>query len=91
MADNPSDNGPSDTAVRIATTVAALAAAFVVQRALAMGWRAITGHSAPRADDGEVSPAEIITYTALSAAAVATARVFATRKAHSLVKRQATA
>jgi hypothetical protein len=78
---------PNETAIRIATTVAALAAAFVVQRAVAAGWRAVTGHHAPRADDDDFSLGEIITYTAISAATVAAVRVFTARQAHHLVRR----
>lgn len=82
--DEPQGN---ETAVRIATTVAALAAAFVVQKAVAAGWRAVTGHQAPRADDDEISLGEIITYTAISAATVAAVRVFTARKTNKIVKR----
>ena len=83
------DHPSNEVAVRVANTVAALAAAFVVHKAVAAGWRAVTGHPAPRLDDDEISLGEIITYTAISAATVAAVRVFAARKAHRLVKRVA--
>jgi hypothetical protein len=88
MADQDHSDS-SEMAVRIATALAAAAAAFIVQRALAMGWRAVTGRSAPRADDATVSVAEIVTYTALTSAVVATARVLAARKAHDMTDRRA--
>ena len=84
MASSQSDH---DMTSRVVTTVAALAAAFVVQRAVAAGWKVVTGHSAPGADDGEVGLGEILTYAAISAGAVAVARVFATRRASHLVRK----
>jgi hypothetical protein len=67
--------------IKVATTVAALAAGFVAQRALQAGWKAVTGRPAPGADDDQVSLGEIMVFTALSAAAVAVIRVWATRGA----------
>lgn len=86
MASSQSDQ---DMTVRVVTTVAALAAAFVVQRAMAAGWKAVTGHPAPGADDGEVGLGEVLTYAALTAGAVAVTRVFVTRRAARLVRRSA--
>jgi hypothetical protein len=74
-----------DTTARVVTTVAALAAAFVVHRAIAVGWKVVTGHPVPGADDDEVSTAELVTYAAISAATVAVVRVIAARKATLLI------
>jgi len=74
-----------DMTARIVTTVAALAAALVVQRAIAAGWKVVTGHPVPGADDDQVSTAELVTYAAVSAATVAVVRVIAARKATLLI------
>jgi len=76
-----------DMTARVVTTVAALAAALVVQRAIAVGWRAVTGHSVPGANDDQVSTAELVTYAAISAGTIAIVRVIVARKAGQLVSR----
>jgi len=83
----PVDDQGSDMVVRVATTVAALAAGFAAQRALQAGWRLATGKSAPTADDDDVSLSEILVFTALSAGAVAVIRVWASRSARKAVVR----
>jgi len=85
-----------DTATRVATTVAAVAAALVAQAALAAGWRMVTGHSAghpaplrtvtgrspaPSPGPDDDSPlTEVLVFAAISAATVAVARTWAARK-----------
>lgn len=74
------DDARDEMMLKVATTVVALAAAFMAQRALATGWRVITGHTAPAIDDDEVSVPELITYAAVSAAAVAGVKLLADRR-----------
>jgi hypothetical protein len=76
----------SDPATKIATTVAALAAAFVAQRALALAWRAVTGH-APDEDEDDNSLAEMVVFAAVSAATLTLAKSLATRKARAYMAR----
>jgi hypothetical protein len=80
-----SDDASSDRMVKMATTLAALAAGFAAQRALQAGWRMVTGKPAPGADDDEVSLGEVLMFTALSAAAGAVIRVWTTRGARKLM------
>ncbi|MFZ0323880.1 MAG: DUF4235 domain-containing protein [Actinomycetes bacterium] len=76
-----------DTATRVVATIAAVGAAFLVQRALSTGWRTVTGRPAPSANDEDVSMGMILAYAAISAGAVAVARVYAMRRAQSLMKK----
>ena len=80
--------GGNDMVAKAATTMAALLAGFAAQRALQAGWRMATGKPAPGADDDEVSLGEILVFTALSAAAVAVIRVWATRSTRKVVARR---
>lgn len=66
--------------IKMATAVAALAAGFAAQRALQAGWHLVTGRNAPGPDDDDDgSLAEVLVFTALSAAAVGVIRVWVTR------------
>jgi hypothetical protein len=87
-AQDTSEDLANDRMVKMATTVAALAAGFAAQRALQAGWRLATGKPAPGADDREVSLGEVLVFTALSAAAVAVIRVWATRSARKMLAHQ---
>jgi len=80
-------DGRDEMMLKVATTVVALTAAFLAQRALATGWRVVTGHSAPAVDDDDVSIPELITYAAVSAAAVAGVRLLADRRVRRLLTR----
>lgn len=83
MADTTAD--AADPTTKVVATVAALAAAFVAQRVVAVGWRAVTGRSATQDDDSPLG--EIVVFAALSAATVALARTWANRKARAYVAR----
>lgn len=77
MAD---DSGSSEVLTKVAVTVAAMAAAFVAERAVRMAWRSVTG-AAP-ADGNDDSPLpEVLVFAAVSAATMAVARQWASRKA----------
>ncbi len=93
-AQEPQQHGEdagSDRMIKMAGTLAALAAGFAAQRALQAGWRLATGRSAPGADDDDVSLGEVLVFTALSAAAVAVIRVWATRETRKVLTHSAAA
>jgi hypothetical protein len=59
---------------------AAFAAALVVQKVVALAWKAKTGHRPPAADDqGDAGLAEVVAAAAITGALVAMSRVLATR------------
>lgn len=67
---------------KLVTTAAAVAAGFAANKALSIGWKAVTGHEPPTGDDdGEVSMGELVVFAAVSGAVVAFARTYATRGA----------
>ncbi len=76
MAD---DKAPS-TLAKIAGTGAAVVAAWVTQRVVAVAWTAAAGHRPPKPDDDlEGRFAEIAAVAAVTAAAAAVARLYAAR------------
>ncbi len=81
MADQKSDS----TLVKVAGLVAATGAAWVAGKLIDKLWTAIFGHSAPKADDGEVRFAEIAGAAIVSGALIALFRVAATRGARRLI------
>ena len=75
MADQKSDS----TVVKIVGLVAAAGAAWVAGRVIDKLWTAFFGHSAPKADDGEMRFAEIAGAAIVSGALVALFRAAATQ------------
>ena len=76
MADKPS----TPLLAKIVGLVAAGLAAWLATQAVNQSWKATRGHKPPRAEDpGDAGLAEIVAAAALPGAAVAVARVFATR------------
>jgi siroheme synthase len=79
-----------DPAIRAVTTVAALAAAFVAQKAVAAGWTFVTG-SNPRDEDDDDQPLlEVLVFAAVSAGAIAVAKTWAARRAAAYVQQGTT-
>ena len=70
-------NGDGDGPPQAVITIAALAAGLVAQRVVSAGWRFIRG-SNPTHDDSPLP--EILAYAAVSAAAVAMAKGWATHR-----------
>lgn len=65
---------------KIVGGIAALVAAWAVQKLIDKSWQRVTGHSAPKPEDeGDNRFSEIVAATAVSGALVAIARVLATR------------
>jgi len=76
MADEPTHS----TLAKITGGIVAIAAAWAVQKALAGIWKAASGHTPPKPEDGDdAGLAEIAAAAALTGALVALTRVFATR------------
>jgi hypothetical protein len=84
MADDAGQPAP-DTATRVATTVAAVAAAFVAQRALVVAWRTVTGHQPD--EDVDSSLTEVVVFAAVSAATIAVARTLVSRRVRAYMQR----
>jgi len=73
------DEAPS-TLAKIAGAGAAVAAAWVAQRAVTLAWKAATGHRPPKPDeDLENRFVEIAAAAAVTAAAVAFAKIYTAR------------
>ena len=64
---------------KLLVAVAALVAGAVAQRVFTLAWRAVRGAEPKKDDDG--STGEMIIFAAISAATVATARTWASRRA----------
>ncbi|HVQ87967.1 MAG TPA: DUF4235 domain-containing protein [Actinomycetes bacterium] len=64
---------------KLMITVAALVAGAAAQQAVALTWRAVRGTEPTKDDDSSL--AEVVVFVAVSAATVAAARTWATRKA----------
>lgn len=68
------------TVAKLVGVAAALVAAFVAQKAVEQVWMRTAGHKPPRADDeGDHRLQEVVAAAAVTGAAVALARVLATR------------
>lgn len=85
MSDATTPRSATDPATRVAATVAAVAAAFVAQRLVSAAWRTVTGTTPGEDDDSPLT--EVLVFAALSAATVAVARTWATRKARGYMAR----
>lgn len=85
MAQATTPRSATDPAARVAGTVAAVAAAFVAQRLMTAAWRTVTGTTPDQDDDSPLT--EVLVFAALSAATVAVARTWATRKARDYMAR----
>ena len=82
------DNRP-DIASRAAGALAAVVAGFVTRKALSAGWKKVTGKEPPaHPEDPDVAFLEAVSWAAMMAVAMATARLLATRVA---TKRMVTA
>jgi Protein of unknown function (DUF4235) len=69
-----------DLTARVAAGLAGAAAAFAVRKVLQAGWKLVTGREAPDSpEDPEVSLGEAVTWALVLGAAVAAARIVATR------------
>lgn len=69
-----------DMLVKGAGALAALAAAWVAQRAISAAWRAIMGHDVPTGiDDTEDAVGELVAAAVITCAVGALVRVLATR------------
>ena len=84
MADS-NRQAQSDITTRVATTVAALAAAFVAERALTVAWRTVTGRAPDLDDDSALG--EVLVFAAISAATIAVARSLASSKVRAYMGR----
>lgn len=74
-------------AAKIIGGVAALVAAWAVQKLIDKSWERATGHAAPKPEDeGDTRLSEIVVATALSGALVAIARVLATRGTAKIIR-----
>jgi len=60
-------------------TLAALAAAWLVQRALAAVWKAVAGHEMPGEDASDEAVGEVVAAAVVTGALGAVVRVLATR------------
>ncbi len=75
------DNRP-DIASRAAGALAAVAAGFVTRKAMSAAWKKITGKEPPaHPEDPDVAFLEAVSWAAMIAVAMATARLLATRVA----------
>lgn len=83
------DSGGNEVVTKVAVTVAALAAAFVAQRAVNLAWRTVTGSSGVHDDDSPLP--EVMLFAALSAGTIAVARTWASRKAKAYLARSTSA
>ncbi len=77
MADKPGNFGS-----RAVGGVAAVAAGFATRKAMTLAWKRITGKEPPaHPEDPEVRLAEAVGWAAMTAVAMSTARLLATRMA----------
>ena len=68
-----------DLVTKVAGAGIALAASWLVQKAIGAAWRGATGHHLPGDDDDGAPLLEIVLAAAITGAAVALARRFAAR------------
>lgn len=86
------DAGSTDLAWKVTAAAATLASGFVADKVVALGWRAITGHQAPREEDQvlEYKLMEVVAFAVISGAAIALTRQLGLRQAAKwYVKRRA--
>jgi hypothetical protein len=75
------DKQPDTRMVKLAGTLAAVAASAVAQKVISAGWRAARGHKPPVDEDADagIGLGEVLAAAALTGAVVAVVRVLATR------------
>jgi len=82
------DTSSAGVVAKVVGLAAAGLAAWLATQAVNQSWVAARGHKPPKAEDpGDAALAEIVVAAAFTGAAVAVARVFATRGTARLVRR----
>lgn len=71
---------------KLISTAIVLGAGFAATKATSVLWRAVTGHEPPTEldDDGHISVTEVVIFAAVSSAAAALVKAFATKGAKRL-------
>lgn len=71
---------------KLVSTAIVLGAGFAATKATSVIWRAVTGHEPPTEidDDGQISVTEVVIFAAVSSAAAALVKAFATKGAKRL-------
>lgn len=70
-----------DVKWKLASTAALALSAMAAGKVVEMGWRVVTGHSAPTDDNDDATIIGVIAFAAVSAAVVAVAQRYAIRGA----------
>ena len=68
---------------KLMSTAIVLGAGFAATKATSLVWRAVTGHEPPTEidDDGQISITEVVIFAAVSAAAAALVKAYASKGA----------
>lgn len=85
------EKDPQDTiGFKIVTSVAALAAGWIAQKALVALWKGVTGNDAPEdPDDDSATIVGVVGFAAATGAVAALARAFASRGVRKVAERAA--